>query len=88
MNTALIVIGIICILTGSIRALSGGEPRPRHGDRRIIQDGDAIWTEDYNAFPGWTRRDRFATLEAAKADKAAWDSIHKRDQNPPKVIAQ
>ena len=86
MNTLLIIGGIACVIIGIARALTGGEARPRHGDKRIVQDGDMIWTEDYNAFPGWSRRDRFATLEAAKDDKARWDAIHNRDENPPRVI--
>ncbi len=86
MNTLLIIVGIICLTTAYIRAILNSDPSPRHGDMRIVQDGDQFWTEKYASHPGWSRRDVFASLDAAKAEKAQWDAIHNRDESTPKVV--
>lgn len=88
----MIIVGVICILTGSIRAIcqtsknEAVETTPKHGERRIVEDRGQIWTESYHAFPGWSRLRSFETLEEAKADKARWDEISKRVDEGVKVI--
>ena len=81
MNTILILAGILCILTGAIRALNEkappAPPSPEHGEKRIMQIGGLVWMECYNAFPGWSRLQSYSSLEEAQKDKALWDELRK-----------
>lgn len=90
MNSILIIAGFACILVGTVRAMiqhnATVESGPQHGDRRIVIEGSDCWMEQYHAFPGWSRRDRFDTLDDAKGDKARWDAIHKRIKEPQVIV--
>lgn len=50
-----------------------------HGDRQIILIDGVVWIEEYVAFPGWRRTERFKTIEEARVSKEMWDKI----RNPP-----
>lgn len=89
MNNLAIFIGILFLVVGIIGNcvnLSSAidkqkEPKPKHGDRRLVRfDDQYIWQEKYIEYPGWILFQRFNTLEEATADQKVWENLISNDK--------
>lgn len=76
-NLILFLAGSILLTIAAVRELNEkAEKAPKHADRRIVKKWGDYWIEEYHAFPGWSLKTRYESLEEAENAKATWDRIH------------